>query len=193
MIERIKCIHENGILHRDIKPDNFIMGRTDPHVLYVIDFGLSKNYMHNEKHIPERYDRKMVGTVRYASINIHNGNEPSRRDDLISIGYILIYFLNGSLPWQGLVANTKDEKYDKIGKMKREMSIDELCSGLPDKFKLYFKYCYNLNFTDKPNYNMLCGILVNILDKKQINIDKISYDWDVQLDNDLTEVDLGSL
>jgi|TARA_Y100000992_G_scaffold299504_1_gene266404 serine/threonine protein kinase len=193
MIERIKSIHVNGILHRDIKPDNFIMGRNDTHILYIIDFGLSKNYIINNKHIKERHKKKMIGTVRYASINIHNGIESSRRDDLISIGYVLIYFLKGSLPWQGVTAKTKEEKYEKIGKIKQDISIDELCSGLPDKFKQYFEYCYYLNFDDEPNYHMLCGLLVSMLPEKEIYFDKILYDWDIKLDNSLIEVDLNSL
>jgi len=193
MIERIKSIHDNGILHRDIKPDNFMMGRTDTNTLYIIDFGLSKNYLDNGVHIKLKDKRKMTGTVRYASINIHDGIEPSRRDDLISIGYMLVYFLKGSLPWQGLDAKTKEEKYEKIGEVKRQTSIQELCKGLPKKLKLYFEYCYNLGFTDEPNYNMLSGILVKILYEKKIDVGKISYDWDIELDESLTEVDMNCL
>lgn len=193
MIERIKSVHENGILHRDIKPDNFMMGRSDTNMLYIIDFGLSKNYLDNGEHIKQKDKRKMTGTVRYASINIHNGIEPSRRDDLISIGYMLVYFLKGSLPWQGLDAKTKEEKYEKIGEVKRQTSINELCKGLPKKLKLYFEYCYNLDFMDEPNYNMLSGILVKILYEKKIDVNKISYDWDIELDDSLTEVDINCL
>ena len=189
IISRLKTLHSNGILHRDIKPDNFMMGYKDSETVYIIDFGLSKNFLENGEHMQEKDKKKMTGTVRYASLNIHNGIEPSRRDDLISLGYMLIYFYKGSLPWQGLIADSKEEKYEKIFLKKKNISIEELCDGLPMEFKQYFKYCYNLNFSEKPNYRYLESLLLNVFISKNLEMNKITYDWDFKT-NDLIEVDI---
>ena len=189
IISRLKTLHSNGILHRDIKPDNFMMGYKDSETVYIIDFGLSKNFLENGEHMQEKDKKKMTGTVRYASLNIHNGIEPSRRDDLISLGYMLIYFYKGSLPWQGLIADSKEEKYEKIFLKKKNISIEELCDGLPMEFKQYFTYCYNLNFSEKPNYRYLESLLLNVFISKNLEMNKITYDWDFKT-NDLIEVDI---
>ena len=162
MIDRVKNLHNKGILHRDIKPDNFLMGRQDPNRLYIIDFGLSKNFLNNGEHIKKKDNKKMTGTVRYASINLHKGIEPSRRDDLISIGYVLIYFLKGKLPWQGVKSSSREDKYEKIGIIKENTKIESLCENLPKELSLYMHYCYDLGFSDNPNYNLLSNYLLII-------------------------------
>ena len=114
LLHRIEHHHTHHYLHRDIKPDNFLMGlKSNAHTLYLIDMGLCKQYRDPDtlNHIPYRENKKLIGTPRYASINTHLGVEQCRRDDLESIGYMLMYFLNGKLPWQGLKARTKQEKY----------------------------------------------------------------------------------
>lgn len=119
-------------MHRDIKPENFLLGRADKmDLVHVIDFGLSKRYCDakTHEHIPYKDNKSLTGTARYASINAHRGIEQSRRDDLEAIGHMLFYFLRGNLPWQGLPAKTKDEKYRKIKEKKIETQIDTLCSG----------------------------------------------------------------
>ena len=139
MIERIKVVHNNYHIHRDIKPDNFVMGINDyQKKVFLIDFGLSKKYKSQSKgtHIPFRTDKNITGTARYCSINTHNGFEQSRRDDLESIGYVLIYFLKGILPWQGLKIEKNDDHYLAISEKKKSTTIEELCEGYPGKLNL---------------------------------------------------------
>ena len=133
IIDRIQWVHSKYIVHRDIKPDNFLIGRKDPNIIYLIDFGLSKKYKSSKtgKHIRFSFTGKLTGTVRFASANALRGGEQSRRDDLESIGYMIIYFMRGKLPWQGVVGNKKMERYIKIYKMKKNVPPEDLCRSLP--------------------------------------------------------------
>ena len=134
MVKRIERVHEERIIHRDIKPDNFLIGGTELNKdnIYIIDFGLAKAYKDTEgKHIPYRDGKNLTGTARYASIATHKGKEQSRRDDLETIGHVLLYFLKGSLPWQGLPGKNKNDKYNAIKKKKLETPLEELCKGIP--------------------------------------------------------------
>ena len=133
IIDRIQWVHSKNIVHRDIKPDNFLIGRKDPNIIYLIDFGLSKKYKSSTtgKHIRFSFTGKLTGTVRFASANALRGGEQSRRDDLESIGYMIIYFMRGKLPWQGVVGNKKMERYIKIYKMKKNVPPEDLCRSLP--------------------------------------------------------------
>ena len=129
MIQRIEYIHSRLYLHRDIKPDNFLMGvGRRQHYVYVIDFGLTKRYRDSRtgQHIPYKDGKSLTGTARYASLNTHVGIEQSRRDDLECLGFVLIYFLMGGLPWQGVKAKTRNEKYEIIKNMKVKIPIEEL-------------------------------------------------------------------
>lgn len=127
MITRVEFMHAQNFLHRDMKPDNFLIGiNNKASMVYMIDFGLSKRYRDPKtgEHIPYRDNKSLTGTARYASVNTHIGIEQARRDDLESIGYILLYFLKGQLPWQGLQGKDKDEKYDKIRDKKCQTTIE---------------------------------------------------------------------
>ena len=158
IISRIEYIHSKNFIHRDIKPENFLIGLgKKSSLVYLIDFGLAKKFrdFKNHKHIEYKEGKHLVGTARYASINTHVGIEQSRRDDLECIGYLLIYFIKGSLPWQGISANSKEQKYQNIMGKKISVCIEDLCRDLPGEFKLYLDYCRNLKFEEKPDYSYL--------------------------------------
>ena len=147
-------MHSRHFLHRDIKPDNFLIGiGKKQHYVYVIDFGLAKRYREPRtgEHIPYKDGKNLTGTARYASVNTHLGIEQSRWDDFESLGFLLIYFLRSSLPWQGLPAKTKKEKYEKIRDKKLATQIETLCKDFPEEFAKYMEYVRSLKFEDRPD------------------------------------------
>ena len=179
MICRIQYIHGRSFIHRDIKPDNFLMGTgRRGSTVHVIDFGLSKKYrdFNTHRHIPYRENKSLTGTARYASINTHLGIEQCRRDDLESLGYIFVYFCKGSLPWQGLKATTKKQKYDRILEKKLSISTEVLCQGLPVEFKEYLDYCKNLKFDERPDYLYLAKLFKDLSIKLEYHNDHL-FDW----------------
>lgn len=178
MFDSIKLLHNNDFVHRDLKPDNFLIGINNMrHYVYIIDFGMSKRYKNaNRVHISVKTGKKLIGTARYASVNSHLGIELSRRDDLESLGYILIYFLNGKLPWQNLPGKTRDEKYQSIGQYKQTITLQELCKDLPKEIYFYMKYVKSLDFKEKPNYGFLRSLLTNLMKSNGYNFD-YQYDW----------------
>ena len=179
MISILEQIHNKGIIHRDIKPENFLMGKepeSNPNYLYLIDFGVSKYFDKNNLNDIITNKRKLTGTPRYASINALRGLEQSMRDDLESVGYILIYFLKGTLPWIGLEDIDPSETIKKICIRKIETSSFDLCSGLPKQFIEYFDYCKNLEFDEMPDYIMLKDLFMKILKIENEKYDYI-YDW----------------
>lgn len=158
MLQRLEYVHSRHYIHRDIKPHNFLMGRSSrSDRVFVIDFGLAKRYRDPKTlaHIPYRDGKSLTGTARYVSINTHLGVEQSRRDDLESLGYVLLYFVQGVLPWQGLKATSKRDKYEKIMVKKMTSPVEQLCAQLPIEFAKYIDYCRTLRFTDCPNYTFL--------------------------------------
>ncbi|XVF35454.1 hypothetical protein REPUB_Repub18cG0147500 [Reevesia pubescens] len=181
MITRIEFMHAKGFLHRDIKPDNFLMGLgRKANQVYIIDFGLAKRYRdpNTNRHIPYRENKNLTGTARYASCNTHLGIEQSRRDDLESLGYVLLYFLRGSLPWQGLKAATKKQKYDKICEKKLSTPIEVLCKSHPVEFASYFHYCHSLTFDQRPDYGFLKRLFRDLFTREGYEFDYI-FDWTI--------------
>ena len=183
MITRLEYIHKKYILHRDIKPDNFTLGRgKQSHIVYLIDFGLSKKYKSstgNHEHIKYSENKKLIGTARYASVNALKGCEQGRRDDLEALGYVLMYFLRGNLPWQGLKLNKGDNRYKKIYEKKKNTTPEELCVGYPKQFCEFIKYTKSLSFEQEPNYNYLKKLIYNVMDKYEYSFDYL-YDWGIK-------------
>ena len=170
MFTLIEKFHKRGFIHRDIKPGNFILNYSKPfNKLYIMDFGLSKPYIINGEHIEPKYDRSLIGTARYCSQNIHWGFEPSRRDDLESICYVLIYLFKGSLPWQGLKKDKHKTQVDRIADKKNTVSIDILCKDMPECFVKILDYIKKLKFEEKPDYKIIMDFISGDILKLNIN------------------------
>jgi serine/threonine protein kinase len=195
-LQRIEFVHSRHFLHRDIKPDNFLIGiGKKQHYVYIIDFGLAKRFRDPKtgEHIPYRDGKNLTGTARYASVNTHLGigkphsspfsNQPSieqsRRDDLESLGFVLMYFNRGNLPWQGLPAKTKKEKYEKIRDKKLSTSIEALTKGYPEEFAIYMNYCRSLKFEEKPDIGYLRKLFKDLFYRMGYDYDFV-FDWMVK-------------
>jgi serine/threonine protein kinase len=184
MIERIEYVHSHKILHRDIKPNNFLLGRFnkrfDDDTVYIVDFGLSKEFVDETgEHYEYREDKRFVGTPRYASINTHMGVRQSRRDDLQSIAYVLIYFLKSELPWQGIKAKTKSERKEKIKIKKKTTGLSELCEDLPKEFGMFLNYTNELEFAEKPDYEYIRKLLITVKERMGYasSIPRALWEW----------------
>ncbi len=175
----MEYFHSKNFLHRDVKPENFVIGRGDnARVVYVIDYGLAKRFRDSttKMHIPYRDSKRLTGTARYASLNTHMGIEQSRRDDLECLAYSLIYMIKGELPWQGVRAANKQDKYDKILDIKKGISVEHLCKDLPPEFASFMYYCRSLKFEDKPDYGQIKRWFVDVFTRNKYYRSFV-YDW----------------
>ena len=180
MLALVQKVHDAGFVHRDIKPDNFVVGHAgsgDERQLFIIDFGLSKCFLNPDTgaHIEYRQDKSLTGTARYASVRNHQGAEQSRRDDLESLGYVLLYFLKGELPWQNaqrrrkFVSSAGVDKYTAMLRVKVEATTaavaettPELFEGVSSVFQEYFAIVKQLSFMETPDYRRLRRLFKNL-------------------------------
>jgi len=151
-------MHEKNYIHRDIKPDNIMMGLGDAsNIVHMIDFGLTRLVIDPKtgKHIPFVGMKNLIGTCRYVSVNSHKGFELSRRDDLITLGYVMINMFKGSLPWQNVVISKHSARYREVGKFKSQHSNERLCEGCPVQFKTYMDYVGTMGFEEAADFELL--------------------------------------
>ena len=179
MIDRIESIHSLHIIHRDIKPENFLIGKKEKiSTIYLCDFGLAKRFRDKKtgNHIPYKDKKKFTGTPTFASVYTHLGCEQSRRDDLESLAYILIYLGTGTLPWKRIKTKGKDEKYSKILSKKMNTSSEELLKGLPNELFCFLQNVRDLQFEQKPDYEYLRNLLRK-MNTTNIPLEKIKLDY----------------
>lgn len=178
LINVLQHLHDRDFIHRDIKPENFLMGtQHTASVVYLIDMGLVKRYRQNDQHIFKKTNKPLVGTVRYASVDTHRGIEQSRKDDMESLGYMLVYLLAGSLPWQNMGGDTLSQKYEKIHRTKATTPLEVLCANVPSPFCDYLRMCRETAFDERPDYEGMRCLFDGLMDEHGYTYDDQEYDW----------------
>ncbi|KAK1093103.1 casein kinase I [Friedmanniomyces endolithicus] len=184
LVARLEAVHSKGLLHRDVKPSNFLLGMGEKgNTVYITDFGISMDYVANlteesEQSLSTR--PRVVGTTRFASVKAHAGRVQSPKDDLESLGYVLIYFLRGILPWQGLKAHNVEEKDRLVREKKETTSVEDLCSGLPPEFAEYMTTVKSLGLGSRPPYKRLRKLFRDVAGREGIDYDNV-FDWTERL------------
>ena len=172
VLDILKEIHSRGIVLRYLKPGNIVIGKGEnKDYIYLIDFEIAKKFIKDGKHIPDKEGKKVKGNRDFISLNTHCGKQVSRRDDIECLGYLLIYFVKGELPW------THIKHSNDIKQKKMDISLEELCEGLPEEFKELIKYSRELEFQQEPDYCYLKGLLEKVAKKNRIDLDNVKYDW----------------
>jgi len=178
MLQRIERLHMSGFIHRDLKPDNFVIGLgCQANCVHLIDLGLARRYVDPEtkKHVPLSAHKDVAGTACFASINAHLGVQQSRRDDLESLGYVLLYFLHGSLPWQRNAAVGR-KHWRQVFQSKNCMALEDLCWECPVELMSYMTYVRKLRFDEAPDYDHLRGLLLDAFQRWEYTYDYV-FDW----------------
>mmetsp|Transcript_23417 Transcript_23417/g.29114 ORF Transcript_23417/g.29114 Transcript_23417/m.29114 type:complete len:189 (+) Transcript_23417:368-934(+) len=179
-------MHAKFYIHRDIKPDNIMMGLGETsNIVHMIDFGLTRLVIDPKtgKHIPLTSGKNLIGTCRYVSVNSHKGLELSRRDDLITLGYVILNLYKGSLPWQGIATAKPSARYRRVGQAKAQCSNASLCAGCPPQFLFYMNYVTNMQFEEAADFGLLKQLVVDIARENDLDIFDNIFDWSLRLSN----------
>ena len=177
LLERLEYIYSKNYIHRDIKPHNFLVSPKNEGIIYIIDFGLAKKFRSERgNHVKFTITKHITGTPRFCSINAMRGVEQSRRDDLESLSYLILYFLKGTLPWQGLKITSRSKRFKAITELKKKVKLESLCENLPPEILLFCKYTRKLGFTENPKYNYMKSLFISILNNYGLKNDK-KFSW----------------
>lgn len=183
MIVRLRAVHEKGLVHRDLKPENFLIGLDGEKrsMVYLTDFGLAKRWQdeQTQQHFPLQRTKGLVGTVRYVSVNVHEGLSMSRRDDLESVAYILMYFIAGSLPWDGWETTKDDQFYTQVKVKKAALIRQKFLTTMPEPIQQFLIYCRNMSFEQNPDYDYWLKLFEEQSRVYNFTWD-YKYDWDGQ-------------
>jgi serine/threonine protein kinase len=172
-LSRIEFVHSRGYIHRDIKPQQFLLGHKE--IIYLVDYGISKKYLFEGHHVSFQSHCLRAGSSSYASINSHIGIRLSRRDDLESLGYMAVWLIQGSLPWQQKNKCNDNKKWQIVFNLKRSISEDELFTGCPKQFKTFFIYVRSLKFDETPNYTYLKQLIISV--RTENCLKSKNFDW----------------